>query len=77
MHHNLKIEEPYLQAIIDGKKNFEIRNNDRGYQSGDTVTLTHNLIMPKINATIGYVTPFLQKDGFVVFSLINIEVIKD
>lgn len=39
MHHELKIEPPYFQAVIDGRKTFEIRKNDRGYNAGDTVLL--------------------------------------
>lgn len=37
MLHELKIDQQYLDAILDGSKNFEIRNNDRGYQKGDVI----------------------------------------
>ena len=37
MLHVLKIEEPYADAIIEGRKNFEVRVNDRGYNAGDKV----------------------------------------
>jgi len=40
MTHSLKIEEPYLEAKLDGHKLFEIRFNDRGFQKGDTVEYT-------------------------------------
>ena len=36
--HNLKIEKSYFNAIMGGKKTFEIRNNDRDFQVGDLVT---------------------------------------
>ena len=39
MNHDLKITPAYFQAVIEGRKTFEIRQNDRGYQAGDTVTL--------------------------------------
>ena len=37
MLHVLKIEEPYADAIIEGRKNFEVRVNDRGYNAGDKI----------------------------------------
>ena len=35
MKHELKIEQHYLDALLDGSKTFEVRINDRGYQKGD------------------------------------------
>jgi ASC-1-like (ASCH) protein len=35
MKHSLKIEPQYLQNLLDGKKRFEVRINDRDYQVGD------------------------------------------
>ena len=35
MTHDLKIEQCYLIHILEGKKNFEIRKNDRDFQIGD------------------------------------------
>ena len=37
MLHVIKIQEPYADAIIDGRKTFEVRLNDRGYNSGDKI----------------------------------------
>lgn len=37
MEHLLKIQEPYANAVADGRKTFEVRFNDRGYQAGDTI----------------------------------------
>ena len=42
MHHTLKIEQPFWHALCNGSKNFEIRFNDRGYQTGDTVSFIEN-----------------------------------
>lgn len=39
MNHNLKIWPQYYSRVADGSKTFEIRDNDRGFQTGDTVTL--------------------------------------
>lgn len=37
MKHIIKIKELYADAIYDGRKNFEVRENDRGYNAGDIV----------------------------------------
>ena len=37
MIHKLKILTQYADAIIDGRKNFEVRLNDRGFNAGDQV----------------------------------------
>ena len=39
MTHHLKTKTEYFQAVIDGKKPFEIRFNDRDFKSGDRVIL--------------------------------------
>lgn len=38
-NHELKLPEPYFTAVLDGTKTFEVRRNDRSFQTGDTVTL--------------------------------------
>ena len=73
-HHDLKIEERYLEEVIAGRKTFEIRFNDRDYQVGDTVSLI-NSNLPTIHATIGYITKFQQQNNYVVFSLTDIKII--
>ena len=35
--HRLKIMEQFADAIVDGRKTFEVRENDRGFQPGDRV----------------------------------------
>lgn len=39
MEHELKIKPEYFKAVSDGRKNFEIRRTDRGYKTGDLLTL--------------------------------------
>lgn len=83
MEHFLKIEPQYYCRVADGSKTFEVRNNDRGFQSGDTVTLqewdpTHinaTSMNPKgytgakdLSFTIGYILVLNSTE--VVFSLL-------
>ena len=38
MNHELKINLSFADAIVGGRKTFELRRNDRGFQAGDIVT---------------------------------------
>lgn len=70
MHHELKIDEPYLKAKLAGDKLFEVRVNDRGYQKGDTVSYWEYKSGQKPIKhiyEITYVTGYLQKENHVVF----------
>ena len=40
MLHEIEIKKPFADAILDGRKKFEVRFNDRGYQAGDEVIFT-------------------------------------
>lgn len=35
--HTLKLQSSFVDAVLSGEKNFEIRKNDRGFQKGDGV----------------------------------------
>lgn len=37
MRHELKIKQCYLIHLLEGKKTFEIRKNDRDFQVGDDI----------------------------------------
>ena len=37
MLHTLKIWPAYAEAVADGRKRFEVRRNDRGFNAGDLV----------------------------------------
>ena len=43
MTHHLKTKPEYFQAVINGKKPFEIRLNDRDFKQGDRVILEEYL----------------------------------
>ena len=38
--HRIKLNHHYADAVLNGDKTFEIRYNDRGYQTCDTVIFT-------------------------------------
>ena len=76
MKHELKIYPKYFEAIIDGKKTFEIRKNDRGFRVGDRVVLKEwdNIVYSgrEIHAEIKYILDdkFIGlADGYVAFSI--------
>lgn len=39
MEHQLKTWPPFFEAISDGRKTFEVRKNDRGFNAGDVLWL--------------------------------------
>lgn len=41
MTHYLKIKKCYADAIMEKRKNFEVRLNDRGYNAGDIIYFNH------------------------------------
>lgn len=86
MIHELKIWPQYYCRVADGSKTFEIINNDRGFQFGDTVILKEfdpNPINPTDNMPIGFTDspPLTFKIGYifvldstkVVFSLLPVK----
>lgn len=71
MEHYIKITPEFFGPKLAGKKPFEIRDNDRDYQEGDT------LILQEWDAAAGYtgreyreqilyMTDYMQRPGFVV-----------
>ena len=84
MLHEIKLREDYIEPVLSGKKNFEVRLNDRGYQKGDWVRfkavsrqgVTYvNKILEKATFEITYVHSGLGlREGYVVFGIRNIDV---
>lgn len=77
--HELKILSEYFNPVLQHKKNFEIRFNDRNFRIGDYIKLkeynpkTNTYSGRTISGKITYITDYNQKSGYVVFSfeLIN------
>lgn len=75
--HDLKTLHPFFQAIWEGKKTFEIRKDDRGFEVGDVVRLRETTTTEDnpgytgrtIFAVVSYLTTYEQQPGYVVFSL--------
>ncbi|NEJ15470.1 DUF3850 domain-containing protein [Rhizobium leguminosarum] len=75
-HHQLKILPSHMNAVVQGAKRFEVRDNsDRGFQAGDTFELLEweegrysSRIFPGV---ITYVTNFEQRPNWVVFGFIE------
>ncbi len=74
--HILKTHPLYFQAVLTGKKNFEIRKNDRGFSVGDQLLLKETedesgekLTGRKILVIVDYITDFEQKEDYVVMAI--------
>jgi hypothetical protein len=77
-HHELKVYQEYFDAIKCGAKNFEVRKNDRDFQTGDTLNLsefnphTQRFTGRAITRVVSYVFPggqFGIEEGYVVLGL--------
>lgn len=80
MHHDLKLFSKYFQDVVDCKKRSEVRNNDRNYQVGDTLTMREghqevdgfNYTGRSISARISYIDNYGLNDGYVNLSLASV-----
>ena len=57
--HDLKIKIEYFNAISSGKKTFELRKNDRGFEIGDLIQFH---ILNKTPVRDLYVITYILKD---------------
>lgn len=75
MTHYLKIKPIYLDEIINEKKLFEVRKNDRNFKEGDTLVLQSydngKYLGKEIEVEITYVLNEFEalKDGYVVLGI--------
>lgn len=75
--HTIKLNAEFCDAVLCGDKNFEIRENDRGYQKGDLIKFIpwnngRRAIHPLSDKTyeITYVINGWElKNGYVVFGI--------
>lgn len=75
MKHNLKILPEYFDAIVSGKKTFEVRFNDRDYQVDDILLLQEwvdgQYTGRSLEAKVTYLldNPRYCKEGYVIMSI--------
>lgn len=75
VEHFLKIHPEYFAAILDGRKNFEIRRTDRNFLEGDVLILQEwnpqslKYTGRELRRVVTYRTTYEQKAGFVVLGL--------
>ena len=76
--HKLKLNVEFCDAVFDSKKTFEVRLNDRGYQTGDRIKFipvddNKTIIHHKIENTEYEITYILNgwgiKNGYVVLAI--------
>lgn len=76
MTHDLKCWVGFFEAVLDGRKPFEIRKNDRRYRVGDILHLREwdPIKMTYTDRScarmVSYVTDWEQQNGYVVMGLI-------
>jgi hypothetical protein len=72
MEHALKTIQPYFDHIIQRKKTFEVRKNDREFNVGDILLLKEYPYTDReIRCEITYIMtdPNFVKEGFVIMGL--------
>lgn len=81
MVHELKIREPFADAVVEGSKRFEIRENDRGFNAGDLVRFQavddHGMkVAHAINGKLYEITYVLSgwglENGYVAFGIARV-----
>lgn len=80
MTHHLKTLPEFFEALLDGRKTFEIRVNDRGFSVGDTLILQEwepsldirtggKYTGRALTRAVTYITNWAQKPSMVVMAL--------
>src|SRR4051812_37249283 len=84
MTRELKTWPEFYENILDGRKTFDIRENDRGFKVGDTLLLREYEITPEqynrsprtgyytgrqLRVEVTYLTDFAQREGYVVMAI--------
>lgn len=73
MKHELKILNEYLIPILEGKKTFEVRKNDRNYKVGDTIVFPGTPLESEKQLQITYILtdkefPAGIKEGYCIIA---------
>ena len=76
--HVLKIEAEYARAVLEKKKTFEVRKNDRDFKVDDIIIfcVPDNDYLDSQMAyhtyRITYITDYAQREGYVVMSIYDL-----
>lgn len=79
MIHELKILPEFFEAVTSGRKQFEIRKNDRNFKVGDQLILKEfdwlrdEYTGDSYKVEVTYITDYAQHDGFVVLGVRGVE----
>ncbi len=76
---NLKVSLDYFDQVVDGTKPFEVRLDDRKYQTGDLLVLwawdqrRRRVTGARFIAKVGYILRFFRglKKGWVAFTVVR------
>lgn len=81
--HNLKTWPPFFEAVLEGRKTFELRRDDRGFEVGDVLqlqewnpeaaALTGRVVDRQVAYLVRNVPEFGLQPGFVVLGLAEVE----
>ena len=75
--HKIKLEFAFCDDVMSGRKNFEVRKNDRGYQLGDRIKFVpvldgvkayHDVITKTYEITY-ILSAWGIQEGYVVFGI--------
>jgi len=83
MLQDLKCVNPYFQDVLEGRKTFEVRWNDRNYQRGDILILREydrekGYSGRDVYVTVEYVLKEFEglKEGYVVLGIMKFDYLK-
>ena len=83
MTHYIKLSDKLADAVLNGEKTFEVRYNDRGYNTGDKIVFTvvddvgvstPHLLNTKVYEITYVLSGWGIKENFVVFSIKPVEI---
>lgn len=80
MVHELKTLQPYFDDVINGKKTFDVRKNDRNFKVGDELILREydreakSYSGKSVHMEITYILddPEYCKNGYVILGIVSI-----
>lgn len=79
--HSLKCRKEYFERVLNGSKTFEIRRNDRDFQTGDTLILRETIDNAEtgrhLKCSVSYVLTSFEglKKGFAILGILNIKLV--